>query len=147
MDNKQLVNAICNKYLKDFETEIIGKVLIIDIFSSFNLNRTYNRILKIKLLVIFLLKFIITEFGSFDIITIRTQIKRIIVSFSETMALFIDLFVFYNVKSSILSDHKVLLERISKLVKTNYNKKRNEGLFHINKSLDTTLSAMQIFMK
>lgn len=147
MDNKQLINAICNKYLKDFETEIIGKGLVMDIFLSASLNRTYNKILKIKLLLIYFLKFVITEFASYDVITIRTQIKRIIVSFSEIMASFIDIFVFYNANSTILSEYKILVDRISKLLKVNYSKKRNEDLFHINKSMDTTLNTLKILMK
>lgn len=120
-----------------------------DIFSSENLNRAYNRILKIKLLLIFLLKLVITELGSYDVVSMRSHIKKIIVSFSETMAMFIDAFIFFNVNPSFLSEYKTLVDRVSKLLRSNNTKtkKRNEELFSINKLLDYILNSIKTLMK
>jgi hypothetical protein len=144
-----LSNAICDRFLKDFESEVINRELRLDIFSSSNLNRTYNRILKLKMLLIYVLKLIIGEFCCFDVVSIRTQIKRIIVSFSEIMALFVEIFFFKNLTSSFLLDYKVLTERISKLLKVNFSKKhkKNEDLFHINRLLETSTNSLKIFIK
>jgi len=145
LDNKTLLNAICNKYLNDVENEILTKSLITDIFSASNLNRTYNKLLKIKLLLIFIVKMLIIEFANYDITSVRNQIKRIIMTFSEALAMFVELFIFQNLNSVTLSEHKILVERMNKLHKKTM-KKKNEDLFHINKLIDSSLISTKTFV-
>ena len=125
--------------------EIIEGDLICDIFSSPLLNKSYNKTLKILLITLIYIRFVVSDFA-YDS-GIRTHLKKLIFSLSETYVNIGEMFIIQK-----LDDGKGVKKEINekfikscKSHKINKNLKTNDLIFFMNKNNENTITAINQF--
>jgi len=117
VENKSLFSTMLNRFFRDCDTEFMQNSKTVEIFSLSSVNRVYVKSCKLSLVLVTLFKYILLEFPNFDV-TLKNQMKRIISSHNEILAVLFEVFGFENVNPEITQQKGSTIDKIKKIIKS-----------------------------
>jgi len=146
IDTKSSTHQLVKKYLSIINEEIlIQNSFKSEIFNSQNVNKIYQKALKLQMIIIVYIKFCVIDL-SYDS-NLRTSLKKVINSLTVPLVNLFDIFIVKKFREILSFSQREKISKTLKLNKINRNNKLLDIFYQFGKSVDNTAVVIKQFSK